>query len=544
MINNPRVTIVIPVYNGANYLAAAIESALSQTYDNLEIIVVNDGSTDGGATEAVAARYLSRVKYIAQENRGVAGALNAAVSQMSGDFFAWLSHDDIHLSHKTERQIAYHAKLGNPNASVFTDYYIIDGTGKIIDEMKWDHAYFVRCPRLSLLGGRINGCSLLVPRRVLHEFGPFDERLRFVQDYDLWNKIQTKYEFFHQPETLIKYRSHPEQGSLREEAIREGDDLWIRMMNCRSVCERAQISGSSKNFLVEMAHFLDEYTVYKRAVGFAREQASRAVSDSLVSVVLPFDDEIGPALKSAYSVLCQTHTNLELIMVHAGSTELSSAVRTMTRVDERVTVIAGGPSVIGAARDRGLHAARGSYIAFLCAGDVFMPHKIERQLTAMQDGGYVVSHTSYHVGASRDRLTLPTVHSGEFGGKVYPTILDECPIATATVMLHRLLAAEGFAFTRHFGPAEDILSWIWVAQRYEILGIDEPLAVIESLGTNSPGNWKRSVKQLEHVLKQLRADPVHVQYRSKIEALEQLRAQLVELGANDRAESGAAAFPA
>src|SRR5437764_1349700 len=112
----PKVSIVIPVYNGGTYFEEALKSALAQTYPNVEIIVVNDGSTDEGKTHSIAQKYLSKIKYFYQSNKGVAGALNTGIRQMTGEFFTWLSHDDMYLPEKTAAQIAFFHKLGKPNA--------------------------------------------------------------------------------------------------------------------------------------------------------------------------------------------------------------------------------------------------------------------------------------------------------------------------------------------------------------------------------------------------------------------------------------------
>ena len=102
---HPLVSIVIPVYNGSNYMREAIDSALNQSYDNIEVIVVNDGSTDNGATEAIALEYGDRIRYIAKENGGVATALNEGIKAMKGDYFSWLSHDDWISSEKIKNLI-------------------------------------------------------------------------------------------------------------------------------------------------------------------------------------------------------------------------------------------------------------------------------------------------------------------------------------------------------------------------------------------------------------------------------------------------------
>jgi glycosyltransferase involved in cell wall biosynthesis len=82
MTSNPKVSIVIPVYNGSNYLKEAIDSALGQTSKDVEIIVVNDGSNDGGQTEAIAKSYGDKIRYFYKENGGVASALNLGIKNM------------------------------------------------------------------------------------------------------------------------------------------------------------------------------------------------------------------------------------------------------------------------------------------------------------------------------------------------------------------------------------------------------------------------------------------------------------------------------
>ena len=128
---SPMVSIVMPVYNGGDYFRLALNSALRQAYDNFEIVVVDDGSQDGGAAERIAARGGARVRYIRQENQGVAGALNRGLQEMRGEFFCWLSHDDLFVPHKTAMQAAYHKRLGKPDAVLFSDYELMDPAGKV-----------------------------------------------------------------------------------------------------------------------------------------------------------------------------------------------------------------------------------------------------------------------------------------------------------------------------------------------------------------------------------------------------------------------------
>ena len=122
---NGKVSIIMPVYNGENYMREAIDSALAQTYENTEIIVVNDGSTD--RTEEIAKSYGDRIVYVSKENGGSSSALNAGIKKMTGDFFSWLSHDDLYLPERTEELMK--AWSGDENEAVICGEKLIDGDG-------------------------------------------------------------------------------------------------------------------------------------------------------------------------------------------------------------------------------------------------------------------------------------------------------------------------------------------------------------------------------------------------------------------------------
>ena len=210
----PLVTIVIPVYNGADFLAQAIQSALDQTYGAIEIIVVNDGSNDGGATECVAKSFGDSIRYFSKKNGGVASALNLAVREMSGDYFSWLSHDDLYYKEKISVQINALTSTKLDNAVFYSDYSIFsDNPNEAVNiEMPGvppdSFRYWL------MTQDALHGCTLLIPRLAFNECGGFNEKLRTTQDYDLWFRIAQKFRFVHVPEVLVKARSHLKQGSM------------------------------------------------------------------------------------------------------------------------------------------------------------------------------------------------------------------------------------------------------------------------------------------------------------------------------------------
>lgn len=223
-----RVSIVIPVYNGANYLGEAIDSALAQTYSDVEILVVNDGSTDGGATEAVARAYGGRIRYIAKPNGGVSSALNRGIAEMRGEWFCWLSHDDRFLPEKTARQIAF--LDAHPDARVaHCDFDLIDENGRAYDVVRASRSAF-RTGR-DVLSEWIFGCALMIHRRCFDDTGPFNEANRTTQDLEMWLRLVEHHPIYNLAEVLAQVRQHPHQGSRTEARYgRDKDDLFSRVV--------------------------------------------------------------------------------------------------------------------------------------------------------------------------------------------------------------------------------------------------------------------------------------------------------------------------
>lgn len=240
------VTIVIPVYNGSAFLASAIDSALGQTYSNVEVIVVNDGSQDSGATQRVALAYGDRIRYFLKENGGVASALNFAIREMKGDYFSWLSHDDIYCSEKIWKQISFLKEQAAVRTIVYSDYSIFTDekiTNSVVVSMPIVPSRYFRywlTARSSL-----HGCTLLIPRGVFSEIGFFNESLRTTQDYDLWFRAAEHFAFAHVPAVLIHARSHAGQDTRGQSrlAFKESNDLHLAFVK---KLFRSELPGEAK----------------------------------------------------------------------------------------------------------------------------------------------------------------------------------------------------------------------------------------------------------------------------------------------------------
>jgi hypothetical protein len=222
MSSSPKVSIVIPVYNGANYLRTAIDSALAQTYDNVEVLVINDGSNDEGKTDAIAQAYGDRIRYYRKENGGVSSALNLGLSRMTGDYFAWLSHDDAFSENRIEEDIKLLEKT--PDAKItFCRKRMIDESGSVIDEPEYPIKE-VKNPRDALVLGGVDFCAMTVHRSCFDVVGFFNENSRTMQDVEMTLRLSRKFNFYHNEKAYVLKRQHAEMGTNTMRAARRADN--------------------------------------------------------------------------------------------------------------------------------------------------------------------------------------------------------------------------------------------------------------------------------------------------------------------------------
>lgn len=206
---NPKVSIIIPVYNGSNYMREAIDSALAQTYDNLEVIVVNDGSTDN--TEDIALSYGDKIRYFSKPNGGVSTALNLGIANMKGEYFSWLSHDDLYLEDKISSQINFLSKLENKNLSIiFGNWHNIDKYGNKLNDVNLSVESNELLLKL-LVTAPLHGCTLLVPKTCFEIEGGFKTELRNTQDVELFFRFAQKFEFHLLKNNMVAARHHENQ---------------------------------------------------------------------------------------------------------------------------------------------------------------------------------------------------------------------------------------------------------------------------------------------------------------------------------------------
>jgi glycosyltransferase involved in cell wall biosynthesis len=209
-----RVSVIIPVYNGVRFIAEAVSSALSQTHQDIEVVVVNDGSPDTSKDIIQPLLRDPRVKYHEQANSGVANARNTGIRLSTGEYIAFLDQDDLWDPSKLARQVAYMEK--NPAvALVHSDIVFIDAQGHPISTPDWAWVQDAsgNCLDDLVMGNRIATLTAMVRRGYLDGVGWFRQEVAPADDWDLWLRLAARHPFGFIPEPLGLYRLHGDNES-------------------------------------------------------------------------------------------------------------------------------------------------------------------------------------------------------------------------------------------------------------------------------------------------------------------------------------------
>lgn len=200
---NPLVSVIIPNYNHAQFVGDAINSVLIQGYKNIEIIVVDDGSTDN--SRDVIEQFGNQVKYIYQENAGLSAARNTGIRASKGVFIGVLDADDMYEPQYIKSLVG--SLETNPDADgIYCGYQFVDQENKLLPQLENRPV-----PSDKLYGTLLDGNffvpeSMFLRRYVYDDVGLFDEALRACEDWDVWLRVTNKYRIIHSPEILTRHR--------------------------------------------------------------------------------------------------------------------------------------------------------------------------------------------------------------------------------------------------------------------------------------------------------------------------------------------------
>ncbi|MFC1575198.1 glycosyltransferase [Gemmatimonadota bacterium] len=207
MAELPLVSIVIPAYNAAAFLRETLDSVFQQTYDSIEVVLVDDGSTDSTA-EVVREYGSGAVRYLSQENQGVSVARNRGLKEVRGEYVCFLDADDWLFPENIRLKVDLLER--NPDLALASSWVSVTdpelkptglvlkgGEGRILGDLLDYIPPAIPCPS-----------NALIRTEIVREVGGFDERLSTAADFDLWLRLAARHEIGRVDEVLVKYRRH------------------------------------------------------------------------------------------------------------------------------------------------------------------------------------------------------------------------------------------------------------------------------------------------------------------------------------------------
>ena len=218
-----RVSIVLPTYNGVKYIRQSIDSCLNQTYRNIELIIVDDGSTDD-TPEIIRSYKDKRMVYLKhKKNRGLPKALNTGFENTTGDYLTWTSDDNFYDKKAIEKMLIFLKKMNCD--FVYCDFYRFD-------DKKPDIYRRLTLPDIPVLKKHNDiGPCFLYTREVMDIVGDYDENISLAEDYDYWIRVSKEFTLYHLAEPLYFYREHPRSLSFSKSQEIKVSDILVRVKN-------------------------------------------------------------------------------------------------------------------------------------------------------------------------------------------------------------------------------------------------------------------------------------------------------------------------
>lgn len=226
----PEISVILPVYNGEVFLRAAIESVLKQTFNDFELLILDDGSSDqSGAIAQTSTTTDSRIRLLRNgKNIGLQRTLNYGIEESRGRYIARIDCDDIWRDpEKLEKQVRYLDH--HPDCAVVGTFAeMIDANSQRIGTLRYATTD-TDIRRHFLIANQFAHPSVLVRKSALDRLGPYSEHAcyRTIEDYELWLRLGTRYQFANIPETCLAYRIHDRSISMQGGFRQRLGGLWL-----------------------------------------------------------------------------------------------------------------------------------------------------------------------------------------------------------------------------------------------------------------------------------------------------------------------------
>jgi glycosyltransferase involved in cell wall biosynthesis len=264
----PQISVIIPCFNNGKYLRECLDSVLSQTFQDFEVIVVDDGSTDD--THSIVNSYGSKLKYLRQANQGPASARNAGIKLSQGDYIAFQDADDFWLSEKLELQYKF-LREHHQYLWVYSDMSTFNDSQALQESWFSDRStYEGRVFERLIDNNFIPTITVLIKKQALVEVGGFDENLRSCEDKDLWLRLALNNPLGRSNQILAKRRFHA-NNLVRDSRLLISSEIEV-MKKLRKLIASSSIQRRLDSRIARLHFELGYFYFAKNQLPEAREQ--------------------------------------------------------------------------------------------------------------------------------------------------------------------------------------------------------------------------------------------------------------------------------
>lgn len=447
----PLISVVIPCYNQANFLAEAIESVIAQTFTDWEIIIVNDGSPDNTSevAEALLRKYPhSPIRLMKQANGGLAEARNAGIRTARGAFILPLDADDKIEPALLEK--AFALLESEPDTAIaYTDVTHFGSAARTIQAAEYDFSLLCE-------NNQLNYCSLY-PREAWEQVGGYNANMVWgYEDWEFWIGCgELGFRGQRIPEPLLLYRV--KESSMYTKALQHDEELRARIvMNHPALYDRHQCQQAQR--LVAKAKF------------------PLPPGAPVVSVIVPTSNRPAMLREALLSVLKQTLQDFELIVINDGGVDVEHVIRSLgaePKIKHLRHSAKRGPS---ASRNSGLRLARGKYIAYLDDDDIFYPQHLETLVRFAESGGHAVVYSDADCAMQTPVAGgyVTTEREIRYSNDFDPDLILSQNLLPVLCLLHERRCVEQVgSFDEGLQTHEDWELWIRMSRHYPFVHLKE-----------------------------------------------------------------------
>jgi glycosyltransferase involved in cell wall biosynthesis len=224
----PKISVIMPVYNGRRYLSEAVSSILNQTEADFEFVIVDDGSSDD-SVKIIESFSDPRIRLIKKKHSGLIETLNIGIKESRGEYIARMDADDRALPLRLEKQLS-RFEADKSLALCGSWSFLIDENGEKISEMRYPKISQTEIKKQALLHNPFIHSSVMIKKSILDQVGIYRSFWKHVEDYELWTRIIFKYETVNIPENLLEYRIHSNQITANKKRSMKLRGVLVRIL--------------------------------------------------------------------------------------------------------------------------------------------------------------------------------------------------------------------------------------------------------------------------------------------------------------------------